>query len=218
VLALVASFQPAAGGGLGQGPGAANPEGGHTADEPGGVPEEAPGSVAEAVVRRLPAWARLAIGLAGAWEQVRAEELERAGQPEADPGRREASPPTREPGGSRRPGGAGALAEPSEEAESPAASARIPTPRGGTPRQTSATEVIDSSLESLSDEADDAWWPTRGATRSGQEPATSRHGRLVAPIASATALVAGVSIAWKLCVVRLPRRLVTRMRGGPASA
>jgi hypothetical protein len=221
-IALVASFQPAAGGGLGQGAGAAETEEGGGGDEPPSGPEAEPESAAEAAVPGLPAWARLAIGLARAWRRARAEELERAGQPEAAPGQQGASteaprPPGLKPTESRRTNGTGSRGERGGKAGTPAVPNPIGAPGDRGAKETIATEVIDSSLESLSAGADDAGWPIHAVTRSAQEPAAAWNGPPAHPIAIAVALAACGTVAWKTGVDRLPRRLVRRIRGRPTS-
>ena len=221
-IALVAGFQPAAGGAPGQGISAAVPEEDEGGDEAEGAPEAGAGPAAEAVVGRLPAWARLAIGLARAWKQARAEELERAGQSESAPGLPGAGPDTaRPPGlgpsGSRRTSETGSRDEPEGKADTPAAANPMGAPGDGSAMETSASDVIDASLESLSGGADHVWWPILEVTRSAQEPAALWNGLPAHPIAIAAALAACGAIAWKTSADRPPRRLVRKIRGRPAS-
>jgi hypothetical protein len=173
------------------------------------------------VVQRLPSWARLAIGLARAWEQARAQELEQAGQPDADrgdqgPSPRFVRPPLRSPAGSPGPAGTESRAEPSGEPESSAPSSAFRTLGDRSSREKIVTAAIDSSLEGLSRLSDDPFRPFGRAVRTADRPAAQWHGSLGNLSAGAVALAAGAAIAWTVGADHLRLRLIRSARGRPA--
>jgi hypothetical protein len=193
-VALIANFTP------GAGPGAPGQSLGPHDDGPAGEAEESPApvesdaSMARDEAKALPLWGRMAIGLEKAFEQVRAERLEKEG---VDLGAAGRADPT--PGGSVPPA-------PAQERSSDGPGRERRRPVGEADPRAEA-------IEELVAESDAGWRPRLGSSIGQQEIRAIPRDRLCGPVVAAVVVASATMIGGYVKSGRSRRRMLGPAQG-----
>jgi hypothetical protein len=169
--ATVAGIGPATATGVPQGQGQAKPDEGSGSDQPDGSGEEAPESEAQASIKQMPPWARLAIGLDRAWEQARGELMNKEGVHQE----------------------AGDRPTPVIQPKPQVAPKASPPGQSTRPSKTTSTGAIDAAIDELGVARDSEPGEDLELSALFVKVGQSRPDSLIRPVAAAVALSAGIA-------------------------